>query len=80
MTSPNLSEREAVFQDTPLISLLIDGMFNLRIFVSDDGFRIRCGMTKKISPALRAEPLYEEGVFLIFLPCKGRCQAVTEGF
>jgi hypothetical protein len=28
MTSPNLSKGEAVFQDTPLIPLLIDGMFN----------------------------------------------------
>jgi hypothetical protein len=70
----------AVFQNTPLIPLLVDGMFNLMIYVSDGGFRIGCGMTKKISPALRADPLYEEGVFLFFSLCKGRCHAVTEGF
>jgi hypothetical protein len=37
-------------------------------------------MIKKISPALRADPLYEEGVFVIFSLSKGRCHAVTEGF
>jgi hypothetical protein len=36
----DLSKGESVFQDTPLIPLLIDGMFNLLIYVSDGGFRI----------------------------------------
>jgi hypothetical protein len=37
-------------------------------------------MTKKISPALRADPLYEEGVLKFFSLSKGRCHPVTEGF